>query len=273
MRRRRRHSRALERDLERDLARLADGTIEPGRRDQMERSVAASDELQARLREQRMAVAAVRTLASQRAPATLRMRRRVLARAMGPHASAQRRPWLSRKRSPALGLGLAGVLVAVVSVLVALGGSQAGLTVADAATLAVRPATAKVAEPPDDGTTLPHVRGAGLPFPYWEDRFGWVATGVRHDDLDGRLLTTVTYRRDGHDIAYTIVPGASLPPSHGVRTIRRGGLVIGAFTTTGRRLVVIWLRRGHTCVLSGAGVPLGALVKLAAWRGHGTLPY
>ena len=268
MRHRDRHSRALERDL----ARLADGTIEPGRREQVERSVAASDELQARLREQLMAVAATRTLASERAPATLRMRRRWLARAVGPHASGRRASWRSRKRSPALGLGMAGVLVAAVSVLVALGGSQAGLTVANAATLAVRPATARVAEPPDDGTTLPHVRAAGLPFPYWEDRFGWVATGVRRDDVDGRVLTTVFYGRHGRDIAYTIVPGTSLRAGHDARTLRHGALRLVTFTT-GHRLVVMWLRRGHTCVLSGAGVPLGSLVKLAAWRGHGTLPY
>ena len=268
MRHRDRHSRALERDL----ARLADGTIEPGRREEVERSVAASDELQARLREQLMAVAATRALASARAPATLRMRRRLLARAVGPHASPRRASRGSRKRMPVVGLGMAGVLVAVVSVLVALGGSQAGLTVASAATLAVRPATATVAEPPDDGTTLPDLRAAGLPFPYWEDRFGWVATGVRRDDVDGRALTTVFYRRQGRDIAYTIVPGASLLAGHDARTLRHGALRLATFTT-GHRLVVMWLRRGHTCVLSGAGVPLDALLKLAAWRGHGTLPY
>jgi hypothetical protein len=268
MRHRDRHCRAPERDL----ACLADGTIEPRRREQVERSVAASGELQARLRDQLTAVAAVRTLASERAPATLRMRRRLLERAAGPRASGRRVSWLGRKRSPALGLGMAGALAAAVSVLVVLGGSQPGPTVADAATLAVRPATAAVAEPPDDGTRLPDVRAAGLPFPYWEDRFGWVATGVRHDDVDGRVLTTVFYDRGGRDIAYTIVPGTSLRAGHGVRTLRHGALELSTFTT-GHRLVVMWLRRGHTCVLSGAGVPLGALVKLAAWRGHGTLPY
>jgi hypothetical protein len=33
------------------------------------------------------------------------------------------------------------------------------------------------------------------------------------------------------------------------------------------------LRRGHTCVLSGVGVPGRVLVRLAAWRGNGTIPY
>ena len=272
-----RHSSRHPRVLEHDLARLADGTIDPARVDDVERSVAASIELQARLDEQLRALAAVRTLASQRAPATLRMRRRLLARAVGPRASGPRaaRPRAARlsRSVPPLGLGVAGVLAALVLVLAALGGSQAAVTVASAATLAVRPATGNVAEPPDDGTTLPHLRAAGLPFPYWEDRFGWVATGLRRDEVDGRLLTTVFYRRHASSVAYTIVSGASLRAGHDVRTIRRGGLSISTFATTGHRLVVMWLRRGHTCVLSGVDVPLDALVKLAAWRGHGTLPY
>ena len=273
-----RHGSRHPRVLERDLARLADGTIDPARVDDVERSIAASTELQARLDEQLRALAAVRMLAFQRAPATLRMRRRLLARAVGPWASGPRaaRPRaarLSRTRVPALGLGLAGVLAALVLVLAALGGSQAVVTVANAATVAVRPATGTVAEPADDGTMLPHLRAAGLPFPYWEDRFGWVATGVRRDDVDGRLLTTVFYRGHGSRVAYTIVSGASLRAGHDVRTIRRGGLSMATFATTGHRLVVMWLRRGHTCVLSGVDVPLDALVKLAVWRGHGTLPY
>ena len=273
-----RHGSRHPRVLERELARLADGTIDPARVDDVERSVAASTELQARLDEQLRALAAVRTLASQRAPATLRMRRRLLSRAVVPRASGRRaaRPRaarLSRPRVPALGLGLAGVLAALVLVLAALGGSQGVVTVANAATVAVRPATGTVAEPVDDGTMLPHLRAAGLPFPYWEDRFGWVATGVRRDDVDGRLLTTVFYRGHGSRVAYTIVSGASLRAGHDVRTIRRGGLSMGTFATTGHRLVVMWLRRGHTCVLSGVDVPLDALVKLAVWRGHGTLPY
>ena len=51
-----RHPRASERDL----ARLADGTLDSSRREAVERSVAASGELQSRLRDQRRAIDAVR---------------------------------------------------------------------------------------------------------------------------------------------------------------------------------------------------------------------
>ncbi|HUA71000.1 MAG TPA: hypothetical protein VMA96_07965 [Solirubrobacteraceae bacterium] len=250
-----RHPRATERDL----ARLADGTLDPARREAVERSVAGSGELQSRLRDQRRAVDAVRAHAGVGAPPALRLRRPVLA------VPGRHRPRL-------LGVGVAGALGALVWALAAIGGGQAGLTVADAATLAARPAIAKVPEPPDDHATLPHLRAAGLPFPYWEDRFGWKATGVRNDDVDGRALTTVFYRNQGRRIAYTIVPGTRLPGAPGAETIRRSGIVVHA-STDNRRLIVTWLRRGHTCVLSGTGVRLDTLLELAVWRSHGAVPY
>ena len=256
----RRHPHARRASLERDLARLADGTLNPTDRERVQRRVDGSAELQACLREQRKAVAAARSLAQlERAPLTLRIGHRALT----AHP---------RRRAPMLGVGRAGATGAIVWMLVGLGGGQAALTVAQAATIAARPATAFVAEPPDDDVTLPRVAAAGLPFPYWEDRFGWHATGTRTDQVDGRSLTTVFYRRGAQRIAYTIVPGDALPPAAGARTAVRAGTLV-TISTTGGRDVVTWLRHGHTCVLSGPGVPIDALVKLAAWRGHGRIPY
>jgi hypothetical protein len=246
------------RATERDLARLADGSIQPGRREPVERFVAASGELQSRLREQRRAVDAVRAHAGERAPLVLRLRRRALESAPGG-------------RSRLFGLVLTGALGALVWSVAALGSGQAALTVADAATLAARPAAAIVPEPPDDSAMLPRLRAAGLPFPYWEDRFGWKATGVRDDDVDGRTLTTVFYHSRGRRIAYTIVPGTRLPAAPGADTIKRGGIVLHA-SPDNRRMIVTWLRRGHTCVLSG-NVPLDTLLRLAVWRSHDALPY
>jgi hypothetical protein len=252
-----RHPRATERDL----ARLADGTLEPARREEVERSVAASGELQSRLRDQRRALDAVRAHAGERATVALRLHRPAPATSPAP----------LRSRALGLGLGLAGVLGALAWTLAAVGGSQAVLSVAEVATLAARPAMATVPEPPHDPATLPHFRAAGLPFPYWEDAFGWKATGVRSDGVDGRTLTTVFYRSHARRIAYTIVPGTRLPDTPGAETIKRSGIVVHAFTVD-RRLVVTWLRRGHTCVLSGSDVPLHTLLELVMWRSHGALP-
>jgi hypothetical protein len=267
---------------ERDLVRLADGTLEPGRREAIDRLLAGSPELQARLREQRRAVAAARSIAQrERAPLAVRMRRRTLearGRRRTFEARTRRRTLeaRARRRPSALGLalGLLASAATAAGAVLALGGAQAGLTVAQAATLAVRPATIAVSEPREDGVTLPGLRAAGLPFPYWEDRFAWRATGARTDRLGGRLETTVFYRRGRELIAYTIVAGDRLPGLSGARTIVRSGTQLTVYRSRpGGQLVLTWLRRGHTCVLSGHHVPLGALSPLAVWRGQRQIPY
>ena len=227
--------------LERDLTHLADGTLEPGRRGPLERLVTESPELQRRLDDQRRAVEAARFVAQrERAPLALRIHRRAL--------GAKSRP----RRPKLLVGGLAGSVAAVAAVLALAAGGEPGLTVAQAATLATRPPLASVGEPAGDADTLPRLRAAGLPFPYWEDEFGWRATGVRTDRIDGRDTTTVFYRHGRQEIAYTIVSGSPLSQQ-------------ASATDLGGRRVITWLRHGHSCVLSGRDVPTAALVQLAAW--------
>lgn len=250
--------------LERDLTRLADGTLGGSRRDRLEQLVARSPELQARLCAQRRAAAATRSLAElERAPVALHRRHQALIE----RSRGRRRP----RCVPAIGLGLTG---AVLWTIAALAGGQAALTVAQAATIADRPATTVVAEPAaDDHVALPGVQAENMPFPYWEDRFGWHAAGARTDRMDGRLLTTVFYGRGAERIAYTIVAGNALAPVAAARTTVRGGTVLAGSWSRGRP-VVTWLRRGHTCVLSGGrGVSLAALIRLAGWRAHGEIPF
>lgn len=258
-----RHS-PLGASLERDLTCLADGTLDSSRAERLGRLLVGWPELQVHLREQRRAVAAVREAGRiERAPVSVRVRHQALAR----HQSVARR---SRRPGLTLPLGVVGA-GAVLGMLAALSGGQATLTVAQAATIAVRPATAAVGEPRDHAAPLPGVRAAGLTFPYWEDRFGWHATGTRVDRLDGRVLTTVFYRRGASDIAYTIVTGPVLAQGARASTTNRGGTALTTSRSAGRT-VVTWVRRGHTCVLSGRGVPQGALQSLAAWH-HGDKSY
>lgn len=224
--------------------------------------MASSPELQARLRAQRRAMEATRSLARlERAPAAL-------------HAQYRALVGRRRRRAPAVGLGLAAAAGALVWTVAALGGGQAALTVAQAATIGLRPPTAGVAEPAsDDHVALPGVQADGMPFPYWEDRFGWHATGDRIDHVDGRLLTTVFYRRGAERIAYTIVSGSALAPVAAARTTVRAGTMLAGSWSRGRP-VVTWLRLGHTCVLSGGrGVSFAALMQLAGWSSHGEIPF
>ena len=233
------------RALERDLTRLADGSLDPDLRQPLEQLVARSPELQRRLSEQHRAVVAARYVAErERAPLAVRMRRR----GIGSPARFRRRR---------LTFALVGTLAALASILALLGSGAPGLTVAQAATLATRPALSSVGQPHDGAVTLPGLRAEGLPFPYWEDSFGWRATGMRTDRLGGRVETTVFYRRGGQEIGYTIVSGRPLSTRASATAI-----------TAGNRQVVTWLRSGHTCVLSGRNVAFRALIELAAWGGR-----
>ncbi len=223
-----------------DLAALADGSLPEERRAEVERRVAASPELSASLGRQRRAVEAVRAAAGP-APAGLRAR---LERSRAP-----------RRRPLGIAVGLAGAAAVALLVLLLVPGPEAP-SVAEAAALASR---APTAGPP---TPLPAVEG--VRFPRWDQRFRWRATGVRSDQLGDHDTTTVYYRYDGHRLGYTIVGGSALPlPPDAARSVRART----AFHSlrVGSRTVVTWRRKGHTCVLSGAGVRRGTLLTLAAY--------
>jgi hypothetical protein len=161
---------------------------------------------------------------------------------------------------------------AIATPLALLATSAAAPSLADALAPARRPAAARVQPPPDGRVILPQVTGAGLAFPYWGDRFGWQATGIRWDRVHGRTLTTVLYVRGERSIAYTIVSGPPLSAPAAARIAIRGGTRLTSLSLAGRN-VVTWMRRGHTCVLSGWNVPTNQLVALGAWRAHGAIPY
>lgn len=165
---------------------------------------------------------------------------------------------------------LAGL--AIVAVLMVGGGASGGATVADAAVLGTRAPLVAAPARPGDRVLLPRLRAAGLPYPYWEDRFGFKTVGLRSDRIAGRMATTVFYGRAGRQVAYTIVSGARLPAGASTHSLTRNGVMLGSFTAHGR-LIVTWLRRGHTCVLTATDTPLPLLLRLASWRGSGEIPY
>lgn len=249
------------RPSKRDLVALADGSLHVSRRADVERMVAGCPELQADLAAQRRALGAVRGAAGEAAPAALRARL-----ASTPVRQA-------RRRAPRFALGTTAALAAAAILVAALlDGPTGAPTVAQAAVLGTRPAQGPTAEPRTGEVLLPRIRGAGLPFPYWEDKFGFTADGVRRDRLDGRSATTVFYIRDGEQIAYTIVAGPRLAFGHRVDRMLRGGIRLSSLRVNGR-IIVTWVRGGHTCVLSAGDVSSTSLARLASWRGVGRIPY
>jgi hypothetical protein len=144
-------------------------------------------------------------------------------------------------------------------------GSGASPTVAQAAALATRGATAAAprADPAAPGTRLAQAV-QDVYFPDWSNSLGWRATGQRVDTLGDHRAVTVYYSRGWAPVAYTILSTPAIAEPSG-STVTVAGTRLRVLALAGRS-VVTWRRDGHTCVLSGRGVPVHALEQLASWR-------
>jgi hypothetical protein len=159
---------------------------------------------------------------------------------------------------------VAVVLLLIVFLLPA--GTPGGPSVSEAAALAVRGPTGPAPGPDPGAPTLRLDQNVGrVYFPNWAYQGGgWGAVGQRSDQLRGRHAVTVYYQGHSTQIAYTIVSGPGLPTPAGA-VVRKGSERLRTTSVNGR-LVVTWLRAGHTCVLSGMGVTADELEQLAARR-------
>jgi anti-sigma factor RsiW len=248
-------------DIERDLARLADGTLPADRARALKARVAESPELRAMLDEQRSALDAVRALTDP-APAALRARVENARRRPAPAARARR-----FGLAGAFAAGLAALVVALVAILPSGAG---GPTLSEAAALSVKPSVAAAPRHDFDGALSLNIDG--VPYPYWEDSLGWNATGMRTDTISGRPATTVFYEKGSKRVGYTIVSGKPVSVPSGATVTVRHGLPFRTLGVGGRT-VVTWERKDHSCVLSGAGVSRAELLRLASWGDAGALPY
>jgi hypothetical protein len=243
-----------------ELAALADGTLKGRRRARLLAEIGRSPQLAERFERQRRAVAALRSV-DDRAPAWLRAR-------LEPESKQRRR------RSFSLSLPLAGGLAAgaAFAVLLALllPGGAGGPSVVEASELAARPAEAAAPGPVRSEPALLDARAEGLAFPNWAEEFGWRASGRREDEIDGRRAVTVFYEKGGRRIGYTILSGDPVDPPDEASTTDREGIALRGLSAGGR-VIVTWLRGGHTCVLSGTDVDAATLLDLAAWQGKGAV--
>ena len=256
------HEQELTERTIRDLARLADGSLQGRDRTALEERVAASPALQAALERQRAGVSALRGLEIQ-TPTGLKAR--ILTEAETPSRPV-------RRRRLAIGGGLAAAAVASALIaLVLLPAGAGGPTVVEAAQLAKLPATGSV---PVDASNPKLLAAAveGVPFPNWTKEFGWREAGIRSDRLDGRDTRTVFYEHDGKRLGYTIVSGHGIGPPGGAKASTVNGVHLHS-TSDGDRRIVTWWRNGRTCVLSGSGVSDTQLLKLASWKGDGAVPF
>jgi hypothetical protein len=172
---------------------------------------------------------------------------------------------------PALAGGVA-VLVATAAAVVALLTGPGGGGVVQAAQLSALPSERPApAQDPQDPRLL--TRGfAGVTYPDWTREFAWRAVGERSDELDGRATATVFYRHTHHRIGYTVISGDTIDPPDDAERLNVDGLALRRFRV-GAQDVVTFERNGRTCVLSGEVHDPDTLVKLAAWKGDGSVTF
>ncbi|HEY2603091.1 MAG TPA: hypothetical protein VGI67_16150 [Thermoleophilaceae bacterium] len=217
--------------------------------------------MSALLAEQRRALAAVGGL-DDSAPMALRERVDSLHTRPAPR---QR-----RRRYGVIGALSTAVACVAVALAVILAAGAGGPTLSQAAAYTLKPAAGPAPGHSFDGILDLNVDG--VPYPYWDDDFGWEASGSRVDKIDGREATTVFYSNGNRRIGYTIVTGkpVSLPGS--AKTTVRKGITFHSAPLHGAT-VVTWERRGHSCILSGYNMSRAQLLKLADWQDAGQLPY
>jgi anti-sigma factor RsiW len=244
-----------------ELSALADGTLDVSRRSAVEARIAASPELSALYeRERRVVQVLHEARRTDRAPAGLRAR--IDAQRPGARSRARRRVGYGG----ALAASLAVIVLALVLVLPA--GTPGAPSLGQAAALA---GLGAAGPPPAPDSSAPAVKlelnVGDVYFPNWTTRFGWHAVGQRVDRINGRLAVTVYYTRGQTRIAYTIIAAPALDQPD-ARVTRVNDTELRTLSLGGR-IVVTWRRDGHTCVLSGTGVPASDLHQLAAWRTPG----
>jgi len=237
-----------------ELAALADGTLPPGRRAEVEARVAASPELRQLFERQRRAVLASQGLAAEEVPASLRAA--VEARRSGLGV----KPGRARRLVPRAALAGAAAGAAAVVAAIVLGGGPGAPTVADAASLAMQAPTAPAPAPAGETTLAVAVEGVAFPN---LARYGWHPLGMRRGRIDGRDGTVVFYGRNGRRLGYVIVAGAGLARPSGGQATSIGRVQYQTLRVSGR-LAVTWRRDGHTCVLIGQATR-AELLRLASW--------
>lgn len=235
----------------RELSALADGSLEPGRAEQLRARIAGSSELTARYERERRAVLAVQSLSADRAPANLRF---------AIEARRQRGPRRGWRLVYGGALATSAAVVALLLILLLPGGAPGAPSISQAATLALRGPAMRA--PASDGVKLSAEVGE-LYFPDWR-QLGWKPVGQRIDRLDGQLAVTVYYTSNGGEVAYTIL---AAPPLRWPRSplLHLHGVALKEFMYRGR-LFITWRQGEHTCVLSGAGLGTDGLAGLAAWQ-------
>ncbi len=242
--------------LEAELLLFVDGGLDAERRSAIEAWAAEHADVARRIALIRAGRERVREAAAE-TEAPLELRRRIDGLAQRPRRA--RRRW-----RPFAVLAGAAATAAVLVVLVVAGG---GLSVGDVLDAAGQSPAAVVT--PTRGPLL-DIEVEGTRFPNYEEKFGWRAVGQHEDELDGRLVRTVDYRKGGQTVSYSIVAGDALAEPDGQDLEAEGTRL----RRIGDAVAVTWRRGGHTCVMkASSAVDLDTVAELAAWKAKGAVRF
>jgi hypothetical protein len=173
---------------------------------------------------------------------------------------------LLRGRRFALGGGLlAAVAAAVIAIVLVTGGGGSPPAVPAVAEAALSTPTEPVPAATHDGKLA--VETDGVYFPDWSNRAGgpWQAVGERNDRVGDRDVRTVVYRNgDGAQVHYAIASGDALPFGAGSRFVTRNGVRMWVYDLRDGGSAVMWLRDGHTCVVTSRGLRPDTLISLVS---------
>jgi len=240
--------------LEAELLLFVDGGLDAERRSAIEARAAEQADVARRIALIRAGRDRVREAAAD-TEAPFELRRRI-------DGLAQRRA--RRRWRPFALLGGAAATAAVLVVLVVAGG---GPSVGDVLDAAGQSPAAVVT--PTRGPLL-DVDVEGTRFPNYEEKFGWRAVKQHEDEVDGRLVRTVDYRKGGDTVSYSIVAGEALAEPDGQNLEVEGTRL----RRIGDSVAVTWRRGGHTCVMkASSGVTVDAIAELAAWKAKGAVRF
>jgi anti-sigma factor RsiW len=242
--------------LEAELLLFVDGGLDADRRPAIEALAAERPEVAHRADRIRAGRDRLRAAATE-TEAPFELRRRIDALVERPRR--ERRRW----RPVAVLAGAAAAAAVVVALVLAGAGPSVG-DVLDAA----GQSPAAVVTP--TGGPLLAVQVEGTRFPDYEKKFGWRAVGQHEDQVDGRLVRTVDYRKDGETVSYSIVAGDALEEPDGQDVESEGTRL----RRIGDARAVTWSRGGHTCVMAATpGVSLDTIAELAGWKAKGEIRF
>jgi anti-sigma factor RsiW len=230
-----------------ELAALADGTLGPERRREIENQLSSSEQIRDSIQRQR---AAIELMRETEVPASDVLHARVAEMAAAAAPARRRAGWMFG------GFATAAAAAMVAIVLVFAPGSDSPKVDEVVAAAAQGPSSGAPAVDQRNPAKL-NVSVGSVQFPTWK-KTGWKVSGARTDQIGGRRVETVFYEKPGGaTMKYSVVDGAPIDQLGPAATTYE-------VTGSGDTRRIVWRSGGHTCIIEARGVEPDKLERMIA---------